>query len=66
MLASGKVVSFVLTKDYDQARSFYEGKLGFEFVSQGVCTGLKVGGHFVRISKVPDFTPCGARSWVGK
>jgi hypothetical protein len=28
MLASGKVVGFVLTKDYDQARSFYEGKLG--------------------------------------
>jgi hypothetical protein len=41
MLASGKVVGFVLTKDYDQARSFYVGKLGFEFVSQGVCTGIE-------------------------
>jgi hypothetical protein len=30
MLASGKVVGFVLSKDYDEARSFYEGKLGFE------------------------------------
>jgi catechol 2,3-dioxygenase-like lactoylglutathione lyase family enzyme len=58
MLESGKMVGFVLTKDYDQARAFYEGKLGFEFVSQDqFALAMKVGGHFVRISKVPNFTP---------
>jgi catechol 2,3-dioxygenase-like lactoylglutathione lyase family enzyme len=58
MLASGKMVGFVLTKDYELARAFYEGKLGFEFVSQDqFALALKVGGHFVRISKVPNFTP---------
>jgi catechol 2,3-dioxygenase-like lactoylglutathione lyase family enzyme len=58
MLASGKMVGFVLTKDYGQARAFYEGKLGFEFVSlDPFALAMKVGGHFVRISKVPNFTP---------
>lgn len=58
MLVSGKMVGFVLTKDYDQARAFYEGKLGFEFVSlDQFALAMKVGGHFVRISKVPNFTP---------
>jgi len=33
MLATGKMVGFVPTKDYDKARAFYEGKLGFDFVS---------------------------------
>jgi catechol 2,3-dioxygenase-like lactoylglutathione lyase family enzyme len=58
MFASGKMVGFVLTKDYELARAFYEGKLGFEFVSQDqFALAMKVGGHFVRISKVPNFTP---------
>jgi len=29
-LESGKMVGFIHTKDYDKARAFYEGKLGFE------------------------------------
>jgi len=33
MLASGKLVGFIPTRDYDKARAFYEGKLGWEFVS---------------------------------
>jgi len=33
MLASGKMVGFIPTKDYDKARAFYEGKLGFDYVS---------------------------------
>lgn len=33
MLDSAKLVGFIPTKDYDQARAFYEGKLGFQFVS---------------------------------
>jgi len=33
MLGLGKMVGFVPIQDYDEARAFYEGKLGFEFVS---------------------------------
>jgi catechol 2,3-dioxygenase-like lactoylglutathione lyase family enzyme len=58
MLASGKIVGFVPTKDYDQARAFYEGQLGFEFVSlDQYALVLSVGGHKIRIAKVPNFTP---------
>ena len=58
MLASGKMVGFLLTKDYDQARAFYENKLGFEFISlDQFALVMKIGGHMVRIGKVPDFTP---------
>src|SRR5215469_10187543 len=32
MLASGKMVGFVPTRDYDKARAFYQDQLGFEFV----------------------------------
>jgi catechol 2,3-dioxygenase-like lactoylglutathione lyase family enzyme len=58
MLASGKIVGFLLTKDYDKARAFYESKLGFEFVSvDQYALVMKIGGHMIRISKVPDFIP---------
>jgi catechol 2,3-dioxygenase-like lactoylglutathione lyase family enzyme len=58
MLASGKMVGFILTKDYEGARTFYEGKLGFEFVSlDRFALVMKVGGHHIRISKAPSFTP---------
>jgi catechol 2,3-dioxygenase-like lactoylglutathione lyase family enzyme len=58
MLASGKMVGFVLTKDYEKARSFYEGKLGLEFVSlDQFALVMKVGGHHIRVSKAPNFTP---------
>jgi catechol 2,3-dioxygenase-like lactoylglutathione lyase family enzyme len=58
MLASGKIVGFVPTRDYDQARAFYEGKLGFEFVSlDQYALVVSVGGHKIRIAKVPAFTP---------
>jgi len=58
MLASGKMVGFLLTKDYDQAKAFYENKLGFEFISlDQFALVMKIGGYMVRISKVPDFTP---------
>ena len=52
------MVGFVLTKDYEKARSFYEGKLGLEFVSlDQFALVMKVGGHQIRVSKAPDFTP---------
>jgi len=58
MLASAKMVGFVPTSDYDNARAFYEKKLGFEFVSlDQYALVMSIGGHQVRISKVPNFTP---------
>lgn len=58
MLASAKMVGFVPTKDYDKARAFYEGKLGFQFVSlDQFALVVRVGGHNIRIAKVPNFTP---------
>jgi catechol 2,3-dioxygenase-like lactoylglutathione lyase family enzyme len=51
-------VGFVPTKDYDQARAFYEGKLGFEFVSlDQFALVMRAGDHKIRIAKVPNFTP---------
>jgi catechol 2,3-dioxygenase-like lactoylglutathione lyase family enzyme len=58
MLASGKLVGFVPTRDYDKARAFYEGQLGFEFVSlDQFALVVSVGGHMIRIVKLPNFTP---------
>ena len=58
MLASGKLVGFIPTKDYDKARSFYEGKLGFEFESlDKFALVMNVSGHMIRITKIPNFTP---------
>jgi len=58
MLASSKIIGFALTKDYDRARAFYEGKLGLQFVSlDQFALVMQAGGSMIRISKVPDFTP---------
>jgi catechol 2,3-dioxygenase-like lactoylglutathione lyase family enzyme len=58
MLASAKMMGFVPTRDYDKARAFYEGRLKFEFVSHGqFALVLRVGGHQIRIVKMPNFTP---------
>jgi catechol 2,3-dioxygenase-like lactoylglutathione lyase family enzyme len=58
MLAAGKMVGFIPTTDYDKARAFYEGKLGFEFVSlDQFALVVSVGGHMIRIVKLPNFTP---------
>ena len=57
MIALGKMIGFIPTTDYDRARAFYEGKLGFEFVSlDQFALVMTVGGHTVRIVKMP-FTP---------
>ncbi len=51
-------MGFVPTKDYERARAFYEGKLGFEFVSQDqFALVVRVGGHMIRIVKMPNYTP---------
>jgi len=58
MLAASKIISFVSTSDYDKARAFYEGKLGFEFVSlDQFGLVVKAGPNMIRIGKVPDFKP---------
>jgi catechol 2,3-dioxygenase-like lactoylglutathione lyase family enzyme len=58
MLASGKMTGFILTKDYDKSRAFYEGKLGFKFVSlDQFALVMNTGENNIRISKVPNFTP---------
>jgi catechol 2,3-dioxygenase-like lactoylglutathione lyase family enzyme len=58
MLASGKIVGFVLTRDYDKVRAFYEDKLGFEFVTlDQYALVMRAGDHKIRIAKVQNFTP---------
>jgi catechol 2,3-dioxygenase-like lactoylglutathione lyase family enzyme len=58
MLDSGKMVGFVPTTDYEKARDFYVGKLGFEFISlDQFALAVKVGGHMIRITKMPNFAP---------
>jgi hypothetical protein len=43
---------------YDHAGGFYEGKLGFEFVPcDPYALLMRVGGHLVRVSKIPNFLP---------
>jgi catechol 2,3-dioxygenase-like lactoylglutathione lyase family enzyme len=51
------MMGFVLTKDYDKARAFFEGKLGFAFVSlDQFALVMKAGENMIRISKVPNST----------
>jgi catechol 2,3-dioxygenase-like lactoylglutathione lyase family enzyme len=58
MLTTGKLVGFLLTKDYERARGFYEGKLGFEFVSlDQFALVMRAGENKIRIVKIPDFSP---------
>jgi catechol 2,3-dioxygenase-like lactoylglutathione lyase family enzyme len=58
MLASMDMIGFLLTKDYDKARAFYEGNLGFEFVSlDQFALVMQAGKSMIRIVKVPTFTP---------
>ena len=58
MLASAKMVGFVPTKDSKKARSFYEGKLGFQFVSDDqYALVVRAGGSTIRVGKAQDFTP---------
>jgi len=58
MLGSGKMVGFVPTKDYEESRGFYVDKLGFEFASlDQFALVVRIGGHKIRIAKVPNFSP---------
>jgi catechol 2,3-dioxygenase-like lactoylglutathione lyase family enzyme len=58
MLAAGKLVGFLLTKDYDQARAFFEDKLGFQFGSvDQYALVMRAGETSIRITKNSNFTP---------
>ena len=58
MLSSSKLIGFVPTKDSQKARAFYEGKLGFQFVSDDqFALVMRVGETMIRIAKAQDFTP---------
>ena len=58
MLADAKMVGFLLTKDYENARAFYESKLGFDFVSlDQFALVMRAGENMIRIVKMPDFVP---------
>jgi catechol 2,3-dioxygenase-like lactoylglutathione lyase family enzyme len=58
MLAAGKMIGFALTSDYDKARAFYEGKLGFQFKSlDAFAMVMKAGENQMRIVKVANFSP---------
>ena len=58
MLDSGKMVGLVATEDYGRARAFYEGKLGFRFVSvDQFALVMNTGQNTIRISKVPGLSP---------
>jgi catechol 2,3-dioxygenase-like lactoylglutathione lyase family enzyme len=57
MLADMKMIGFLLTKDYEKARAFYEGNLGFEFVSlDQFALVMQAGKSMIRIVKLPTFT----------
>jgi catechol 2,3-dioxygenase-like lactoylglutathione lyase family enzyme len=58
MLTAGKLVGFLTTTDYEKARAFYEGKLGFEFVSlDQFALALRAGKNMIRITKAETFQP---------
>ena len=58
MFHPGKLVGFLTTTDYDKARAFYEGKLGFEFVSlDQFALAFRAGANMIRISKHDPFSP---------
>jgi catechol 2,3-dioxygenase-like lactoylglutathione lyase family enzyme len=58
MLSNAKLVGFILTKDYERARAFYEGKMEFEFVSHDpFALVMRAGQNMIRIVKMRDFAP---------
>ena len=58
MLSAGKLIGFVPTKDAARSREFYEGKLGFKFVSDDqFALVMQAGESMIRIAKAGKFTP---------
>jgi catechol 2,3-dioxygenase-like lactoylglutathione lyase family enzyme len=58
MLAASKVIGFVPTLDAQKARAFYEGNLGFQFISDDpFALVVRAGETMIRIAKTQDFVP---------
>ena len=58
MLAGCKLIGFVPTKDSARSREFYEGKLGFQFVSDDqFALVMQAGESMIRIAKAGKFMP---------
>lgn len=58
MLDKSGMVGFVPTTDYEAAREFYVGKLGFIFVSlDQFALVVKAGEQKIRITKIPNYSP---------
>jgi catechol 2,3-dioxygenase-like lactoylglutathione lyase family enzyme len=58
MLSAGKLIGFVPTKDSKRSREFYEGKLGFKFVSDDqFALVMQAGKSMIRIVKGAKFMP---------
>jgi len=58
MLADSKLIGFVPSKDSKRSREFYEGKLGFQFVSDDqFALVMQAGESMIRIAKAAKFTP---------
>ena len=58
MLSAGKLIGFVPTKDSARSREFYEGKLGFKFVSDDqFALVMQAGKSMIRIVKGAKFKP---------
>jgi catechol 2,3-dioxygenase-like lactoylglutathione lyase family enzyme len=58
MLTGSKLVGFLTTTDYEKARAFYEGKLGFEVISlDRFALAVRCGKNMIRITKAENFTP---------
>jgi catechol 2,3-dioxygenase-like lactoylglutathione lyase family enzyme len=58
MLDKSRMVGFVPTTDYEAAREFYVGKLGFSFVSlDQFALVVRAGEQKIRISKMPNYSP---------
>jgi catechol 2,3-dioxygenase-like lactoylglutathione lyase family enzyme len=58
MLGDKSVVTFIVTKDADKARQFYEGTLGLRFVEDTPFALLfDVNGIQLRVTRVEELTP---------
>ena len=58
MLNSFKLIAFLPTTDYKRARSFYEGLLGLEYVSEDqFALVLRSDGNMIRVGRFESFTP---------
>jgi len=64
MLDKSKMVGFVPTTDYEAAREFYAGKLGFTFVSlDQFALVVMAGAQTIRITKMPNYSPLQGLPW---